>query len=89
FILSPAQSNALLSIQQSFQVKQVCLLHGITASGKTQLYIKLIEEAISQQKQVLYLLPEIALTAQMIRRLQKSLGGYIAIYHSKFNPNER
>ncbi|MBX9733271.1 MAG: primosomal protein N', partial [Chitinophagaceae bacterium] len=89
FTLSPAQSAALQSIQDSFTEKQVCLLHGVTASGKTQLYIKLIEEAIHKNKQVLYLLPEIALTAQMIRRLQKSLGGYIAIYHSKFNSNER
>lgn len=89
FTLSPAQSAALQSIRDSFTEKQVCLLHGVTASGKTQLYIKLIEEAIHKNKQVLYLLPEIALTAQMIRRLQKSLGGYIAIYHSKFNPNER
>ncbi len=67
----------------------VCLIHGITSSGKTQIYIKLIEEAIRTGKQVLYLLPEIALTSQIIRRLQKHFGGYIGIYHSKFNQNER
>ncbi|MFN3300280.1 MAG: primosomal protein N' [Sediminibacterium sp.] len=89
FTLSSAQENALASIKQVFESKTVCLLHGITASGKTQVYMKLIEEQIQLGKQVLYLLPEIALTAQMIRRLQKSLGGHIAIYHSKFNPNER
>lgn len=89
FTLSAVQENALASIKKVFESKTVCLLHGITASGKTQVYMKLIEEQIQLGKQVLYLLPEIALTAQMIRRLQKSLGGHIAIYHSKFNPNER
>lgn len=89
FSLSTAQDKALKEIRTCFESKSVCLLHGITASGKTQLYMKLIEEQIQLGKQVLYLLPEIALTAQMIRRLQKSLGGHIAIYHSKFNPNER
>ena len=89
FTLSTAQEKALASIKKVFETKTVCLLHGITASGKTQVYMKLIEEQIQLGKQVLYLLPEIALTAQMIRRLQKSLGGHIAIYHSKFNPNER
>lgn len=89
FTLSPAQEKALSGIEAVFQSKTVCLLHGITSSGKTQVYMKLIEAQIKAGKQVLYLLPEIALTAQMIRRLQKSLGGHIAIYHSKFNPNER
>ncbi len=89
FSLSPAQENAFSEIQNSFKEKSVCLLHGVTASGKTQLYIKLIEQYIQQGKQVLYMLPEIALTAQIIRRLQKHFGGYIAVYHSKFNPNER
>lgn len=89
FTLSAAQEKALTSIKSVFESKTVCLLHGITSSGKTQVYMKLIEEQIQLGKQVLYLLPEIALTAQMIRRLQKSLGGHIAIYHSKFNPNER
>jgi primosomal protein N' (replication factor Y) len=64
-------------------------LHGVTGSGKTQIYIKLIEEIIKEGKQALYLLPEIALTGQIIRRLQKHFGGYIGIYHSKFSQNER
>ena len=89
FELSEAQLIAADSIVAILQEKQVCLLHGITSSGKTQLYIKLIEQYIKEGKQVLYMLPEIALTAQIIRRLQKFFGGYIAIYHSKFNPNER
>jgi primosomal protein N' (replication factor Y) (superfamily II helicase) len=89
FILSPAQQTALDEVQQIFNEKQVCLLHGVTSSGKTQIYINLIEKAIKEGKQVLYMLPEIALTAQVIRRLQKHFGGHIAIYHSKFNPNER
>lgn len=89
FTLSPAQQHSLEEIRQSFKEKPVCLLHGVTASGKTEIYTKLIEEYILEGKQVLYMLPEIALTAQIIRRLQKSFGGHIAIYHSKFNPNER
>src|SRR5678809_314149 len=76
-------------MQQCFDTKQVCLLHGITSSGKTHLYIKLIEQFVREGKQVLYLLPEIALTSQIIRRLQKHFGGYIGIYHSKFSQNER
>lgn len=89
FELSPAQQQASEEIAQVFEEKPVCLLHGVTASGKTQLYIRLIEQYIRKGKQVLYMLPEIALTAQIIRRLQKHFGGHIAIYHSKFNPNER
>jgi len=89
FTLSPAQQTALNEISISFNEKNVCLLHGVTASGKTQIYIKLIEQYIQQGKQVLYMLPEIALTAQIVRRLQKHFGGYIAVYHSKFNANER
>src|SRR5207253_6586837 len=77
------------AINESFAEKNVCLLHGVTSSGKTQLYIKQIEHFLSLNKQVLYLLPEITLTAQIIRRLQKNFGGNIAIYHSKFNNNER
>ncbi len=65
------------------------LLHGVTSSGKTLIYIKLIEQIIRQGKQVLYMLPEIALTSQIIRRLQKHFGGHIGIYHSKFSQNER
>ncbi len=89
FTLSAAQQYALNEVENSFKEKNVCLLHGATASGKTQIYIKLIEQYIQQGRQVLYMLPEIALTAQIIRRLQKHFGGYIAVYHSKFNANER
>ncbi len=89
FVLSDAQQMAADDILTIFNEKQVCLLHGVTSSGKTQVYIKLIELYIKQGKQVLYMLPEVALTAQMIRRLQKHFGGYIAIYHHKFNANER
>lgn len=89
FTLSPQQQEAVEKIGSIFEQKQVCLLHGVTASGKTQVYIKLIEHYMRQGKQVLYMLPEIALTAQIIRRIQKHFGGNIAIYHSKFNPNER
>ena len=89
FELSEAQKIALDEINAVFSEKNVCLLHGITSSGKTQLYIKQIEEYIRNGKQVLYLLPEITLTAQIIRRLQKNFGGNVAIYHSKFNNNER
>ena len=89
FELSEQQHLALQQVRSSFHSKQVCLLKGVTGSGKTMLYIKLIEEFILKGNQVLYLLPEIALTAQIIRRLQKYFGGHIAIYHSKFNDQER
>ncbi len=89
FDLSDAQQKALDGIQTQFQQHQVVLLHGVTSSGKTQIYIRMIEECIAQGKQVLYLLPEIALTAQIIRRLQAHFGEAIGIYHSKFSNNER
>lgn len=89
FELSVAQEKSLKEIKNIFVQKDVCLLHGVTASGKTQVYIRLIEEQLGLGKQVLYMLPEIALTAQIIRRLQKHFGGNIAVYHSKFSPNER
>ena len=89
FTLSPHQDDALQKVTSVLKEKNVCLLHGVTSSGKTQVYIRLIEEQVKAGKQVLYLLPEIALTAQIIRRLQQHFGGYISIYHSKFNPNER
>lgn len=69
--------------------KDTILLHGVTSSGKTEIYIKLIEKVIAEGKQVLYLLPEIALTAQIINRLRKSFGDVVGVYHSKFNENER
>ena len=89
FVLNDPQKKALSEIEEALNKKDVCLLHGITSSGKTQLYIKQIEKYIQEGKQVLYLLPEITLTAQIIRRLQINFGGNIAIYHSKFNNNER
>ncbi|HUC81212.1 MAG TPA: DEAD/DEAH box helicase, partial [Flavisolibacter sp.] len=89
FSLSGAQAEALQQVQQCFETKQVCLLHGVTSSGKTHVYVKLIEQFIRHGQQVLYMLPEIALTSQIIRRLQKHFGGYIGIYHSKFSQNER
>ncbi len=89
FELSPLQQECLTQVSNCFIDKNVCLLHGVTGSGKTLLYIKLIEEEFRKGKQVLYLLPEIALTAQLIRRLQIHFGGNIIIYHSKFNNHER
>jgi primosomal protein N' (replication factor Y) (superfamily II helicase) len=89
FELSTAQTTCLAAVEQHFMEKDICLLHGVTGSGKTQVYIKLMAKYFAQGKQVLYLLPEIALTAQLIRRLQKHFGGNIAIYHSKFNDHER
>lgn len=89
FELSPAQQEAFDQIKESLLQKPVCLLHGVTSSGKTQVYIRLIEEHIRRGEQVLYMLPEIALTSQIIRRLQKHFGGYIGIYHSRFSQNER
>jgi len=89
FELSAQQREAFEKIKITLNEKAVCLLHGVTSSGKTQVYIKLIEEAVKKGKQVLYMLPEIALTSQIIRRLQKHFGGYIGIYHSKFTQNER
>ncbi len=89
FTLSDAQTDALKKVEDSLSEKPVCLLHGVTSSGKTLIYIKLIEQCIRKGQQVLYMLPEIALTSQIIRRLQKYFGGYIGIYHSKFNHSER
>jgi primosomal protein N' (replication factor Y) len=89
FKLSPAQELALKSIETEFETKDVVLLHGITASGKTQVYIKLIEDAIAKGGQVLFLLPEIALTTQIVERIRRYFGDAIGVYHSKFNDNER
>lgn len=89
FKLSQAQDQALVEVQACFEEKNVVLLHGVTGSGKTQVFVELMEEMIAQGKQVLYLLPEIALTAQIVQRLQKHFGDQIAVYHSKFNNNER
>ncbi len=87
--LSEAQQTALTEIQRSFIEKDVCLLHGVTGSGKTEIYVDLIKEQVEKGNQVLYLLPEIALTTQLINRLSKYFGDLIGVYHSKFNQNER
>ncbi len=89
FELSTAQQQAHDAVQKAFSETAVCLLHGITGSGKTMVYLHLIAEQIKKGQQCLFLLPEIALTAQIIRKLRFHLGGYVAVYHSKFNPNER
>ncbi len=89
FTLSIPQQEALNQLKISLQEKEVCLVHGVTASGKTEMYIRLIEEYLAKGKQVLYLLPEIGLTTQVIQRLQKIFGTKIGVYHSKFNDNER
>jgi len=89
FKLSDAQQTALQQIKTGFETKDVVLLHGVTASGKTQIYIKLIEEAIATEGQVLFLLPEIALTTQIVERIKRYFGDAIGVYHSKFNDNER
>ena len=87
--LSPAQQAAEDSIQKQFNEKNVVLLHGVTSSGKTEIYIHLIKKTIDEGKQVLYLLPEIALTVQMTRRLQNVFGSRLGIYHSKYSDAER
>ncbi|WP_308761129.1 primosomal protein N' [uncultured Bacteroides sp.] len=87
--LNEHQQQAYHAILENFQSKNVCLLHGVTASGKTEVYIHLIKETIRQGKQVLYLLPEIALTAQITERLQRVFGSRLGIYHSKFPDAER
>jgi primosomal protein N' (replication factor Y) len=89
FELSSQQQEVFNSIKQQFELKDVILLHGVTSSGKTQVYIRLIEEIINSGKQVLYLLPEIALTTHIIERLRQYFGAGIGVYHSRFNDNER
>ena len=87
--LSNAQQEAFNQIQTSFTTQEVCLLHGLTSSGKTEIYIKLIEEQLAYGKQVLYLLPEIALTTQLVGRLRTYFGDKVGVYHSKYSTNER
>ena len=83
------QLKAYNSIQQSFETNSVCLLHGVTSSGKTEIYINLIKDVLAKGEQVLYLVPEIALTTQLITRLQSYFGEEVLIYHSKYSVNER
>jgi primosomal protein N' (replication factor Y) len=87
--LSVAQQQAYDQINERFESKEVCLLHGVTSSGKTEIYIKLIEEQIAKGKQVVYLLPEIALTTQLVSRLRAYFGDKVGVYHSKYSNNER
>ena len=88
--LNAIQEEALKTITAGFAAKkEVFLLHGVTSSGKTEIYIRLIAAALAEGRQVLYLLPEIALTTQIINRLRKYFGNKVGVYHSRFNENER
>lgn len=87
--LSEIQHKSLNEIKESLNKKEVCLLHGVTSSGKTEIYIKLIEEYLLLGQQILYLLPEIALTTQLVSRLSAYFGNKVAVFHSKYNNNER
>ncbi len=87
--LDSQQTKAIKEIRESWQEKNVTLLHGVTSSGKTEVYIHLIEEVLQQGKQVLYLVPEIALTTQLTDRLQAVFGDKLVVYHSKFSNAER
>ena len=87
--LNTHQQKALEKINQCFDDKSICLLHGVTASGKTEIYIHLIQQALKDGKQVLYLLPEIALTTQITERLKRIFGRRLGVYHSKFPDAER
>jgi primosomal protein N' (replication factor Y) len=89
FTLSNSQQEAYDALKIQMEKYLVVLLHGVTSSGKTELYIKLMEDALNEGKQVLYLLPEIALTTQIINRLRKHFGDEIGVYHSRYNQNER
>ncbi len=87
--LSPAQEKAYGEIHEAFRTKEVCLLYGVTSSGKTEIYVRLIDEVLGQGRQVLYLLPEIAITTQITERLARLFGDRLLVYHSKFSDNER
>jgi len=87
--LTPLQQEKLGELHRQFEKKTTVLLHGITGSGKTELYIRLIQQVLEEGGQALYLLPEIALTTQILRRLKKVFGDQIGVYHSKYSDNER
>jgi primosomal protein N' (replication factor Y) len=87
--LNDSQQKAYNEIVESFREKDVCLLHGVTSAGKTEIYTHLIEKTLERNRQVLFLLPEIALTAQITGRLKKFYGNKLGVYHSKVNENER
>ncbi|MFW6351702.1 MAG: replication restart helicase PriA, partial [Bacteroidota bacterium] len=86
---NPHQAKALQDIKEQWKTKDHVLLHGVTSSGKTEIYIELIRQALEKGEQVLYLLPEIALTTQIIKRIQQHFGEKAGVYHSKFNEMER
>ncbi|MDC6365009.1 MULTISPECIES: primosomal protein N' [Flavobacteriaceae] len=87
--LNQHQSNALETIKQGFDLKKPVLLHGVTSSGKTEVYVKLIQQCLDNGRQALYLLPEIALTSQLISRLRQYFGHKVSVYHSKYSIHER
>jgi primosomal protein N' (replication factor Y) len=87
--LNPDQEDALQQIREQFASHQTVLLHGVTSSGKTELYIHLIRDMLEQGKQVLYLLPEIALTTQIIGRIRQVFGNRVGVYHSRYSDSER
>ncbi len=86
---NPDQQEAYDKLTTDFLTKEIALIHGVTSSGKTEIYLRMMKECLAAGKQVLYLLPEIALTTQIITRLQNHFGGSISVYHSRFNENER
>ncbi len=88
-VLTIPQTKALEEIKTSFEKSNVTLLHGVTGSGKTEIYVQLIQEQLDLGKQILFLLPEIALTTQLIQRLSHYFGPQVGVYHSRFNQNER
>lgn len=87
--LSPSQALAFEHVQTAWETQDCVLLHGVTGSGKTEVYIQLMQEALDTGKQVLFLVPEIALTTQLTQRLRRVFGDRVGVYHSRFNPNER
>jgi len=89
YVLNEFQQTALSDIEKQFKIKSVVLLHGVTSSGKTEIYIHLIQKALDEGKQVLYLVPEIALTTQLTTRLKRVFGKRLGVYHSRFSDAER
>ncbi|WP_410880402.1 primosomal protein N' [Myroides sp. DW712] len=87
--LTDDQSKALWEIEQQFKEKEVVLLHGVTASGKTEIYIKLIESYLAEEGQILFLLPEVGISTQLVQRLTAYFGNQVAVYHSRYSHNER
>jgi len=87
--LNSYQKTALEDTENLFETQNIVLLHGVTSSGKTEIYVKKIESILAEGKQALYLVPEIALTSQLVQRLQKYFGNQIAVYHSRYSQNER